>query len=506
MPSTGRSTDLRRLAIVHGLSSAGDAFFTVSLADSLFFNISVEAARPRILLYLALTMAPLAIMAPLIGPFIDRVRGGQRTVLLLTTLGRAALAIALIQDLRSLLMFPEAFGVLVLAKAYSIARSATVPQLVADEAQLVGANALLARVGLVASSLAGGAAALALWASGAPLALGLSAALLVTAGLVSITVASTPRPSRTPTRLEYHELHAVRLTLSMYAVGLLRASVGVLTFLFGFALKRAGAPVWQFGLVLVAGGIGAVFATTISARLRARFREERILVFSLAASALVAMVGVILQFSIVTAVIASAAVAAAASTAKHVFDALVQRTAPDANMVRAFAGFEARFQLFWITGATLAVLTQAEPRLGLFAMCVALGGGAIAIDRALHASDRFEPPPKLVAEVTQLVLEDAPSHDAPNAVLDAAEVLVRGGSINAAVIVAGAALDAHRDLGPLPDDASRVALETASAQLHALRDAVMKHRHIAVSDAEHAITSARAVLDSEASQPDSEVR
>ena len=150
-----RPDDFHRLAIVHGLSAAADAFFTVSLADSLFFNISVEAARPRLLLYLAITMAPFALLAPLIGPFVDRVRGGQRTVLVASAIGRAALTLALVQDLRTLLMFPEAFGVLVLGKTYSIARSATVPRLVPDETRLVKANAFLARVALIGSAIGG---------------------------------------------------------------------------------------------------------------------------------------------------------------------------------------------------------------------------------------------------------------------------------------------------------------------------------------------------------------
>ena len=55
----GRS-DLDKLLRLHPLHSAGEAFFAVSLAGSLFFNVSVDAARPRILLYLALTMAPFA--------------------------------------------------------------------------------------------------------------------------------------------------------------------------------------------------------------------------------------------------------------------------------------------------------------------------------------------------------------------------------------------------------------------------------------------------------------
>jgi len=343
-------------------------------------------------------------------------------------------------------------------------------------------------------------------ASGAPLALYLATALLVAAGVVAFTVASPPGTSTTQTRLEYHELHAVRLTRAVYSVGLLRASVGMLTFLFGFALKRAGAPAWQFGLVLVAGGVGAVAATTISAKLRRRFSEERILVISLAAPAFVAMVGVVLQFSIVTAVMAAAALGMAGSTGKHVFDALVQRTAPDADMGRAFAGFETRFQLFWIAGATLAVLAQADPRLGLLAMGLVLGGGAIVVDRAIHSSDQFERPPKLVAAIAQLVLEDAPKHDAPTAVLDAADVLLRGGSADAAVIVAAAALDARRDLGPLPDEASQIALDSASAELRALKDTVARDRHVAVRDVEHAIAVARAALDLDEPQVDDEVR
>ncbi len=59
-------------------------------------------------------------------------------------------------------MFPEAFGVLVLGKTYSIARSATVPRLVPDETRLVKANAFLARVALIGSAIGGATAALGL--------------------------------------------------------------------------------------------------------------------------------------------------------------------------------------------------------------------------------------------------------------------------------------------------------------------------------------------------------
>ena len=66
-----------RLARVQLVSAAGDALFTIALAGSLFFNLDPDAARPKVALYLLLTIAPFAIVGPLIGPMIDRLRGGR---------------------------------------------------------------------------------------------------------------------------------------------------------------------------------------------------------------------------------------------------------------------------------------------------------------------------------------------------------------------------------------------------------------------------------------------
>ena len=53
-----------RLARTHGLMVAGDTFVAVALAGSLFFDITPDAARWRIALYLLLTVAPFAVVAP----------------------------------------------------------------------------------------------------------------------------------------------------------------------------------------------------------------------------------------------------------------------------------------------------------------------------------------------------------------------------------------------------------------------------------------------------------
>jgi len=82
---------------------AGDVFVTVSLAGSLFFDVGVGAARPKVLLYLLLTMAPFAVVAPVLGPFLDRTRGGRRLMVAAAMAGRAVLCLPAVRRLEFLL-------------------------------------------------------------------------------------------------------------------------------------------------------------------------------------------------------------------------------------------------------------------------------------------------------------------------------------------------------------------------------------------------------------------
>ena len=93
-------------------------FFAVSLAGSLFFNVSVGAARPRVIAYLLVTLAPFLVLAPLVGPLIDRFARSQRVVAATTCLGRGILCLFVAGDIKNLLLYPEVFGILVLDKAY----------------------------------------------------------------------------------------------------------------------------------------------------------------------------------------------------------------------------------------------------------------------------------------------------------------------------------------------------------------------------------------------------
>jgi hypothetical protein len=120
-----------RLALTHVLMTAGDTMFAVSLAGSLFFSISPTAAKDKVLLYLLLTMGPFAVVAPALGPVIDRSRGARRAMVVASAVGRAVLCPFLARDIHSLLLFPEAFAMLVLSKVYLVTKGALVPEMAA---------------------------------------------------------------------------------------------------------------------------------------------------------------------------------------------------------------------------------------------------------------------------------------------------------------------------------------------------------------------------------------
>jgi hypothetical protein len=163
-------TAFGRLALTHVVLIAGDTLVTISLASSLFFSISPDAAKGKVILYLVLTMTPFAVVAPLLGPIIDRSRGARRAMVVVSATCRALMCVVMAGSLGSLLLFPEAFIMLVLSKVYLVTKGSLVPLVVAPEGtpmdvgrppgaerdRLATANA---RLGLLAS-LAGFAASL----------------------------------------------------------------------------------------------------------------------------------------------------------------------------------------------------------------------------------------------------------------------------------------------------------------------------------------------------------
>ncbi len=76
-----------RLALVHCLQAAGTTFVTISLAGSLFFSISPDAAESKVLLYLLITIAPFAVVGPALSPLLDRGRQARRSSVAIANVG-----------------------------------------------------------------------------------------------------------------------------------------------------------------------------------------------------------------------------------------------------------------------------------------------------------------------------------------------------------------------------------------------------------------------------------
>lgn len=373
-----------RLARAHVLVAAGDALVTIALANSLFFDLDPNDARWKVFLYLALTMAPLAIVAPFIGPALDRSVGGRRWVIVGVNGARAVACLVMINDLQDLLLFPEAFAVLAMGKAYAVSRSALVPTVVRNDAELVEANSKL-------QLLSGLAVPLAAIPAGIAFAIGSSEGVLVlaviayaAATLAALRIPATRVADAPATAAESAELRGIGVLLAASAMGLVRGIVGFLTFLLLFDLRDDAT--WKMGLVLGLSGAGALLGSALAPRLRRSFPEERMLLsllgVAVAGGLTAAWVG-----GLAASMLIAAIVAVVSTAGRLAFDSLVQRDAPDANRGRSFATFELRFQVVWVIGAVIPVLIPIPVRAG-FLVIAGVAGFALfsygAGQRAAH--------------------------------------------------------------------------------------------------------------------------
>ena len=408
----------QRLARVHAAATATDAVIAVALAGSIFFSISPDAARDRLALYLALTMAPFAVVTPLIGPVIDRMPGGRRAMILVTNLGRLVVALLMIRHLDTLWLFPEAFALLVLQKSYAVAKSAVVPRYVASESNLVQANSRLALISAVMSLVGAGIGAALAFLGSPAVAAGAGTVGYLVATAITLQLPRIPVARRRATSQERSALRAATILLSASAMAVMRGAVGFVTFMLAFALRGGeegldvsapgaalggavasergvdivgdpGAPFWHFAVVVAAAGLSAFAGVQIAPILRRSVVEELILLgaltVALATALLAAMTGGLMGMTLL-----SGGLAISAAAGKLAFDSLVQRDAPDANHGRSFSRFEARFQIAWVVGAFIPVIVPIPSRLGslLVALMAAFALISFVISRRRTATQQ----------------------------------------------------------------------------------------------------------------------
>ena len=361
----------RRLAITHALMMAADAAMVVALADSLFFSIDPDAARERVLLFLVLSFAPFLVLAPLIGPALDRIAGGRRAAILAVATFRVGLCLLMVGVIDNLALFPVVFASLVLQKTYVVCKSALVPSVVRSERDLVEANSKLGLIsGLVGFAAVVPATLIQLTPAGSRGTL-VYAALLFTAGLVAATFLSADVVARDEaTPAEEVELHSPSVLSGSIVMIVIRGSVGFVMFLIAFALKQQDAGTGWFGVALGLAALGTVVGNASAPRIRRHASEETMLIGALVLSAVAAAIAAIVGGTGALVGLAFA-VNLAGAIGRLGFESTLQRDAPQANRGRAIATFETRFQLSWAVAAVIPVMITISDQVGAILVFVA---------------------------------------------------------------------------------------------------------------------------------------
>lgn len=362
----GGSSGLASMVWTHALSAAGDALVAVALASTAFFQVSASEARGKIALYLLLTLLPFSLLVPVAGPLLDRFPHGRRYVLALTTTGRGLVAWTLAGALASLSLYPQALVILVLARAYGVAKSAAVVRVRPPELGLVAANARLNIASVAASGTAAAIGVAVANTVGTPWVLRLATCVFLVGGAVALRLPAhvdDPRAAgRTSERFSLADApKPVRRALA--ATVSLRAVSGLLTLGLAILLKAHHAHAAVVGLVLGAAFLGGLLGTGLASRLPAR-RTAKLTSLALLAPTVACLLAALGGTTVLRA-LAVFSVGLGASLGKYALDASLQSSVDPAQIGSAFARSETLLQLGWALGGGIGLAASLSDRTGL---------------------------------------------------------------------------------------------------------------------------------------------
>jgi hypothetical protein len=381
---------LTQLLWVNALHMAGDAMIAVSLAGTLFFAATTDAQRGNVALYLLVTMAPFAVLAPVIGPALDRLQRGRRWAMAVSHLGRAVLAVVMLRHFDDFWLYPAALGVLVLSKAHNVLRAAVVPRVLPAAMSLTSANARLSVFGLATAGVAGGIAAGIAAGIGFDWELGVTAIVFTVAGVLAVrlpphvdvptgelaadvlSTAEIPVGSRRR-RVSPHVVLALRANAALRGLG------GFLTIFSAFLVQATYPDGWAatvaLGAIAAAAGLGSFAGTAIGSRMHTATPDRLVLIAAASAAAITLLAAVFYSFAMAAVVAGVAAVTNALG--KVSLDAIIQREVPESLRASAFARSETWLQMSWVVGGALGVALPPTGWLGFTVaaalLCLAVG-------------------------------------------------------------------------------------------------------------------------------------
>jgi MFS family permease len=360
---------------------------TVALANTIFFSAATSQQRGNVALYLAITMAPFAIIAPIIGPLLDKLQHGRRYALAGTMIGRGVLAWVMAQNFHNVGLYPAVLGFLVLSKAYNVLKAACVPRVLPERLTLVSTNARLSIFALGGTMLGGGLAGGIIKVGDSAWALRVTTAVFIAAAVLALRLpkhVDSARGERVAT-LRAADGSRTRRTLgrpvitALQGMAALRGLSGFLTLFLAFLLQHkyhGFEAAVALGSLAVAAGGGSFLGTAAGARLKLSRPDRVVLLCAWAAAAMCALTAIIynVEFAVATALVAGIA----NSLSKLSVDAIIQRDVPDAMRASAFGRSETVLQLAWVVGGAIGIALPLNGRLG-FGVAAAILAGAVAL-------------------------------------------------------------------------------------------------------------------------------
>ncbi len=380
---------LSALIGTHALHAAGDALIAVALAGTVFFAVPLGEARGRVALYLLLTLLPFSLLVPVAGPVLDHFRHGRRTVLAVTTAGRGLIAWSMVGATGGLAIYPLALAVLVLSRAYGVARSAATPRVRPPGVSLVAANARLNVAAVVSAAAAAAVGAGTARLVGLSWVLRLGSLVLLAAAVLALRLPGHVDEVRGPRqrRVRYRLLEAPGVVQRPLAAAVaLRAQAGLLTIFLAFLLKREGAAPVVVVTVLGAAVAGQLLGTVLASRLPDTVTARLTWAAMIGPGVACAVAAVVGGAALEALAVGTAGMGSALS--KFASDAALQTHVPRASTSGAFARSETALQLSWaLAGAVgLALPGVAAAGFGVAAALPALGlvaGARVAAGRPL---------------------------------------------------------------------------------------------------------------------------
>ncbi len=387
-------------------NSAVDSAMAVALANTLFFAAASGESKSKVALYLLITIAPFAVIAPLIGPALDRLQHGRRVALALSFGLRTALAVLLIMNydgasgsFPSWVLYPCALAMMVFSKSFSVLRSAVTPRVMPPTIDLVRVNARLTMFGLLGGTIVGGAIAggvefagthlfklpgalfvvVAATVAGALLSMRIPRWVEVTAGEVPATLSY--RQDSEPLHRSWHsEVKRVGGTLrqplgrniitSLWGNCTIKVMVGFLFLYPAFVAKAHRADGWaqlaMLGIIGAAAGIGNFVGNFTSARLK--LGRPSVLVVRCTVAVCAVALAASVAGTLAAAAIATLITSGASAIAKASLDASLQDDLPEESRASAFGRSESTLQLAWVLGGAVGVLVYTELWVGFTAI------------------------------------------------------------------------------------------------------------------------------------------